>query len=127
MQVLIFDRSKDIAKRIIDQISETNRDITFYNADSFPASINILKECSPDVVLLDLNFPGNTAIELLKEIKKANDKTVVIVWYTHADEQSLKLCRELGADFLFDKYDEFENKRFFTAIERTEKEIKSIL
>ena len=108
MQVLILDRSSDVAKRIIDNISETNRDITFYTAISFPASINLLNECNPDAVLLDLNFPGNTAIELLKEIKQSNDKTVVIVWYTHAVEHSLKLCKELGADFLFNKYDDFE-------------------
>ncbi len=108
MQVLIFDRSKEIANRIIDQISETNTGITFFSAVSYAESVNLLKESKPDVVLLDLNFNGNTAIELLKEIKQLNDKTVAIVWYTHADERSLKLCKELGADYLFDKYEEFE-------------------
>ncbi len=108
MEVLIFERSKEIAKRIIDQISETNMGLTFCIAVSYAESLKLLKESKPDVVLMDLNFNGNTAIDLLKEIKQSNDKTVVIVWYTNASERSLKLCKELGADFLFDKYDEFE-------------------
>lgn len=108
MQVLILDRSEEIVKRIIDQISETNKGITFFIAVSYAASVNLLKETKPDVVLLDLNFNGNTAFELLKEIKQLNNKTVAIVWYNNASERSLKLCRKLGADYLFDKYEEFE-------------------
>jgi len=108
MKVLVLDRSGGLIKRITSLISETNEGLTFYSAESCAAATHLLKQCYPDAVLLDLNLPGNKAIKLLEDIKQSNKKTVVIVWHTHADEKSLRVCKELGVDYLLDKYDEFE-------------------
>ncbi len=108
MNVLILDRSKELTKRIIDHIEETNEGISFCSAASHSGAVNHLKQYNPDVVLLDLNFCGNTATELLQTIKQRNGNTVVIIWYNHASYYGLKICKEQGADYLLNKYDEFE-------------------
>lgn len=108
MRVLILDRSKELTKRIIDHIEESNQGISFCTAASHDEAVNYLQLHKPDVVLLDLNFYGNTATGLLQTIKQINAKTVVIVWYNHASDYGLKICEEQGADYLFNKYDEFE-------------------
>lgn len=92
----------------MDQISETNPGLTFYSAVTYEEAVNLLEECKPKVVLLDLNFHENKVADLLKIIKQSDCKTVIIVWYNHASDYSLNLCNELGADYLFDKYHEFE-------------------
>lgn len=108
MVVLIFDRSILISERLISLISEKMEGIIFYKADSYEEAIGLLDEFMPQVVLLDLNFPGNGTIPLLNKIRKANEKTVVIVLFSIADDHKLNLYKEHGADFLFDKYHEFE-------------------
>lgn len=108
MQVLVFDSSKEIAERLIGLISEARKGITFYKAFADHEAVNLLKKIQPHAVLLDLNFPGNSAIELLKQIKSMNDKTIVIVLFGMADEFSLNQFKTQGADFIFDKYDDFE-------------------
>ncbi|MEQ1677313.1 MAG: response regulator [Chitinophagaceae bacterium] len=108
MVVLIFDRSKLIPERLISLISEAKKGAIFYKADTYEKATGLLDELTPQAVLLDFNFPGNSVIELLRMIRKSNEKTVVIVLFTVADDHKLKLYKEHGADFLFDKYHEFE-------------------
>lgn len=108
MVIAIFEKSKLITERLIDLISETNKDITFYNAVSYTDAINLLQKCKPDAVILDLKFFGNGIIELLKKIKAGNNKMVVIILFNITNEKKLKECKDHGADFIFDKYNDFE-------------------
>lgn len=66
-----------------------------------------LKE-NPDVVLLDLGISLNNFIKLLKEIKKEHPKIFVIVLSDSPDDRIKTQCEEAGADYFFDKYNEFE-------------------
>ena len=108
MVIAIFEKSKLITERLIDLISEINKDITFYKAVSYPDAIHLLQKCKPDAVLLDLKFSGNGSIELLKKIKAGNNKIAVIILFNITNEKKLKECKDHGADFIFDKYNEFE-------------------
>lgn len=108
MVILIFDSSRQITERLIELISETVKDITFHKAVSYEEAINLLQICTPDAVLLDFKFPCNCIIELLKKVKTSNDKTVVIGLLSMANEPSRKQFTVYGADFIFDKYDDFE-------------------
>jgi DNA-binding NarL/FixJ family response regulator len=78
-------------------------------AFSYEAAQQLFNQNKPDVVVLDINLPGYTSYELLKEIKEKAPQTVVIVMSMRLDEYILQQCRNLGADFFFDKYHEFEN------------------
>lgn len=108
MVILIFERSQQITERLIGLISETIRGISFRKANTYKEALELLDEYNPQAVLLDLDFPDDTAISLLQAIKGSGDQTVAIVLYTMADQQKIKLFEENGADFMFDKYHEFE-------------------
>ncbi|MDZ4810688.1 MAG: response regulator [Bacteroidota bacterium] len=108
MVLLILESSKLITDRLIDLISEAREGVKFFRADSYKQATELLDEFNPDVVVLDLNLPGATTLELIKKIKESNDKRTVIVLFSITDEYTLKQCREYGADFLFDNYYEFE-------------------
>jgi DNA-binding NarL/FixJ family response regulator len=109
MIVLIFDRSKQIVDRLINLIRESNDEgILFCQADSYEQGIEAMKEFFTDAVILDLNFQGINTIELVYTIKMQSPATSVLVTFGMADEQSLQQCSKAGADFLFDKYNDFE-------------------
>lgn len=108
MPVLVLDSSTHLADRLVDLVAEVKQETEIYKAATDKAAIKLLEKLKPSIVLLDVDFSGNNAIEILKKIKIKNDKTVVIVLYTHTDEMKLELYKEIGADFIFNKYDDFE-------------------
>ena len=108
MPVLIIDSSTNVADRLGDLVAEAKQERAIYKAVSEKDAIKLLDKIKPAVVLLDVDFSGSNAIEILKKIKIKNDKTVVIVLYTHTDERKLELYKEIGADFILNKYDDFE-------------------
>jgi len=108
MKILIFENSKQIAERLIELISETINDITFYTAGSYGEALYFLNECNPDAVLLDFEYPGNSSIELLKKIKGSSNNTMVLALLSGLNESKVKQCERYGADLIFDKYTDFE-------------------
>ncbi len=105
--ILIFDNSEQITERLIELIREEKKDSRLDNATTYQQAVKILQLSDPRVILLDIKFYGNKTIELLKKIKLSNKKTAVIILFNHADEQSMKQCKDHGADFFIDKYYDF--------------------
>jgi DNA-binding NarL/FixJ family response regulator len=108
MAVLIFEKSAEVTNRLIELVKEGRTGVKIYTADSFTSAVNLLEQKKLEVVLLDLNFGGDFSLELLQLIKKVNSKIVVIVLYNYADEKRLQQCQTHSADFVFDKYNDFE-------------------
>ncbi len=108
MVVVIFEHSQLIAERLIELISQTNEGITFHHTGSYEAGVELLKKHQPGVVLLELKFAGNNIIDFLVQIKALNEKAVVIVMFNVHDEQKLEQCKRYGADYILDRYFEFE-------------------
>ena len=108
MAILIFERSAEISVRLADFIKETTRNKEVYYANSYVEAVSLLQEINARAVILDANFPTNQSMVLSGLIKKANPETMVIIMYTYSDETILDQFREIGADHLLNKYDDFE-------------------
>ncbi len=108
MVITIFGNSTHISNRIIELIDETNKGVSFYNCSSYAEAITCLSENKTDVVLLDFDFAGNKVFDLLKKIREYSAETVVMVLFNLASDFSMKQFRDSGADYLFDKYNDFE-------------------
>jgi CheY-like chemotaxis protein len=111
MQILIVDSSIRIIERIAEIILAAENDAAIHKAVSYEETIQLLKENKYDTALLDIDLPGDDSFKLLKEIKKTNKKTFVIVLSTPIDNYLEEECKSLGADFFFDKYNDFEKIR----------------
>lgn len=70
----------------------------------------------PDLILLDLNLPKKSGIEVLSEINQDADLSTiaVIVVTTSAVEADLEMCKDLGARLCITKPLDFEE--YVTAI-----------
>ncbi|MEQ1799547.1 MAG: response regulator [Lacibacter sp.] len=108
MFITILSHSKHISNRIAELIGETNEGVFFHNCFTYAEAISCLSEQKTDVVLLDFDFEGNKAFDLLKRISEYSAETVVMVLFHLASDSSMKQFRDSGADYLFDKYNDFE-------------------
>ena len=71
----------------------------------------VLESGSTDVVLLDLRLPGNSGLEVLREIKQRRPETLVIVMTGFATVQSAVQAMKLGAYDYVTKPFNFEELR----------------
>jgi len=108
MKVLIVDDSKivcDGLQQMLINIADVEIVGQVHNAKDAIASIS---ETKPDVVILDIRLPGLSGIDVLKDIrdKKLPIRVIMLTNYTYP--QYRKKCKELGADYFFDKVAEIE-------------------
>jgi DNA-binding NarL/FixJ family response regulator len=62
-----------------------------------------------DLVIVDLNMPGLTGLEVLKEIRKTDKNLIVIILTFYSSDHHRHLAMNLGANYFFSKVDDFEN------------------
>ena len=108
MQVLIVDSSSHIILRLEEMLADTPVVTVVHTSVSYENAIRLFIENKPDVVLLCAGLPDNKSLKLLSEIKAGFSKTNVVVLFTNTDECMHEQCRLLGADYLLDKYQDFE-------------------
>ncbi len=61
-----------------------------------------------DAVVLDLNLPGMSGLEVLALLKASPSPPVVVVLTNHPQERDRLACVRGGADFFFDKSHDFD-------------------
>lgn len=104
----MVDSSVFIIERWQQMLSEAENITAVYGAVSYNDAARLFKEIEPNVVLLDNGLPGNMSLDLLNEFKTTGDNTRVIILANSIDEQVQQKYTSLGADFYFDKYNDFE-------------------
>jgi DNA-binding NarL/FixJ family response regulator len=70
-----------------------------------------IKEKKPDIVILDIRLNGGNGIDVLKKIKEEKPDTTVIVFTNYMYPEYISRCKELNADYFYDKSSDF-NKLF---------------
>lgn len=114
--VLVVDSSVFIIERWQNILSENENIRTVYGAVAYRDASVLFKEIKPNVVLLDGTLPGSMSIDLLKEFKASDENATVIVLADSEDRHIEEKCKSLGADYFFDKYNDFEKiPAFITA------------
>ena len=108
MRVLVVDDSKivcDGLQQMLINIAGVEIVGQAHNAQEAIASIS---EAKPDVVILDIRLPGLSGIDVLKDIRAKKLSCRVIMLTNYPYPQYRKKCKELGADYFFDKVTEIE-------------------
>ena len=71
-------------------------------ANGFEA-LQVIRELRPDVVVLDISMPMMDGIEVLKEIRKDDDSTIIIMFTCHDSVALSDVCLNLGANYFLNK------------------------
>lgn len=106
--ILIIDDSPLIVKRLIEMLSELPNLEWIKHAGNHADGVELANSLQPRILLLDINLPDKSGIELLRSCKQSMPFTKIIMITNQANEYYRKLCMKLGADHFIDKSKEFE-------------------
>jgi DNA-binding NarL/FixJ family response regulator len=108
VRVLIVEDALIFRERLVALIADlSNVAIVGLAGDGFQAQA-LFRQHRPDAVVLDIQLPGVSGMDLLVEFKREHPTCVVIVLTTYGFKEFRERCTALGADHFFDKSAEFE-------------------
>src|SRR5260370_16126155 len=108
MRVLMADGSRAGGERLGDVVEEVPGAQLVGKASDVPEAILGIQKIEPDAVILDLQMPGGTGLDVLRAIRKDNPSLLVLVCTNYPYSQYRQECLSAGANFFLDKSSEFE-------------------
>jgi two-component system, NarL family, invasion response regulator UvrY len=116
IRVLIAE-DHDIVRRGLREILATRLGkVAVSEAKDAAEAINLLIERDWDLVLLDINMPGRSGLEVLEEAKRFRSKTPVLVLTSYPEEQFALRAFKLGASGYITKLS--ASDELITAVQR---------
>lgn len=108
MKVLLADDSDLILERLKEIL------ITFESLDVIATfnngtiALDAIRSLKPDIAILDIKMPGLSGLEVLGQIRKENCNIKIIILTLYSSEYYRMLADRDGADYFFNKADEFD-------------------
>jgi len=106
VRVLIVDDSLLLRERLSCRLGKIDGVEIAGKACDVPGGIDAFRRAQPDVVVLDLQMPGGTGIDVLEAIKRERPSTIVVILTNYPLPQLRKKSQESGAEYFFDKTQE---------------------
>jgi DNA-binding NarL/FixJ family response regulator len=108
MRVLIADDSEVIVQRLIALLAHVKGVEIVDQVGTVEETREAVRRLRPDAVILDMQMPGGSGIDVLESMKKDKLISTVIVLTNYPYAPYRKKCLEVGAKFFLDKSNEFE-------------------
>ena len=109
MKLFVADDSAAIRGRIVKILMDVPNAVVVGEASDGFETMRGIPVSKPDLVILDLQMPKGTGIEILPQIKNLSPPPLVMVLTNYATSRHREACARLGADYFFDKSREFED------------------
>lgn len=103
LRVVLADDSaliRDLLQHALSTVE--NLSIVGEAADGIEA-VQLVRELKPEVVVLDISMPLMSGIEVIKEIRKDDHSTVIIMFTGDASFFISELCLAAGANYFLNK------------------------
>ncbi|WP_018342577.1 response regulator [Cytophaga aurantiaca] len=104
VKILLIDDDEDDREFFQFALEDVDKNIQYNGVESGYDAFDFLKEnIRPDYIFLDLNMPGMSGRECLRELKKHSDLSCipVIIFSTSSDPHDKEETKKLGAvDFI---------------------------
>ena len=94
-KILLVDDSP-VSRRMLKSCIPRAEQYEFYEADDGLIAMDTFKSKRPEVTFLDFNMPNMNGIGCLSEIRKDDNKAIVIMCSSEMNPESLKKCCHLG-------------------------------
>jgi DNA-binding NarL/FixJ family response regulator len=111
MNLFIVEDSIPVRDRIVRTIEDLPGLDIVGTAEDVAAAIRGLESNAPDALILDLQLPGGSGLQVLRAVRQALPKMRVIVMTNFAAEPYRKAAIAAGAEVFLDKSAEFERVR----------------
>ncbi len=108
LSIAIVDDSEIIRERLVNKIRKNDSYNVIWQAENAESTYISCSEAEPAVLILDIQLPDGSGIDVLEKIKTDNSSIKVIMLTNYPSLPFRKKCIEAGADYFFDKSTEFE-------------------
>jgi nitrogen regulation protein NR(I) len=92
--ILIVDDDKSIRYSLKRMLEQKYSVLTAQNGEE---ALDRVKESSPDLILMDIRMPGRNGIDVLKEIKSLDPKSLVIIMTAYGTTETAIEAMKYGA------------------------------
>ena len=96
ISILIAD-DHPVFRRGLRMIIQSDQQLRIVaEADDGKAAVELINQLTPDVAVLDVNMPGMTGFDVVRELRKTNLVTEFIFLTMHKDEAMFNTALDLG-------------------------------
>jgi len=108
MKVCVIDDSPLVRERLHELLAEIPGISLVEQMDQTSGTVKAIQAAEPDVVILDIQLPHGSGIEILEELKSIELPMVKIMLTAFPNPLYRQRCLEAGAHYFLDKSVEFE-------------------
>ena len=108
LRIAIVDDSDIIRERLVQKLSKCEKLQVIWEAETVKSTYGCCSLKEPAVLILDIQLPDGSGIDVLEKIKSENSGIKIIMLTNYPSLPFRKKCMEAGADYFFDKSTEFE-------------------
>jgi DNA-binding NarL/FixJ family response regulator len=108
MRVFIADDSRAIVERLADLLEEVPGAQVVGQAGDVPEAVRSIRKMKPDALILDLQMPGGSGLDVLRAIRTDHPHLYVLICTNYPHPQYRDECLSAGANSFIDKSAEFE-------------------
>lgn len=108
MRVLVVDDSSAVRQRIFATLKAETQVEEICQARSGEEALELMEQCRPDFITLDMMLPGISGIEFLDEMKERGLTATVVVLTNYPYPAFRRRCMELGAKHFLGKSTDLE-------------------
>jgi DNA-binding NarL/FixJ family response regulator len=112
MKIMIVDDANVFRDRLAGLLQEISRDIVILQQSSAEQVLDSIRNFNPDFIILDINLPGLSGIDLLEIIRPIYSSAKIAMLTNFTFERFKNECDGLGADFFYDKTFDIEKLVF---------------
>ena len=119
LRVLIVDDEPPARARIADLLRDQSDVQIVGERDNGPAAVDAIRELNPDLVFLDVQMPGKTGLEVVRDI--GVERMPLTIFVTAYDRHALEAFEVAAVDYLIKPFDD---ERFDQALKRARRIIE---
>lgn len=108
MRIVIADDSRVVVERLTDLLNDIPGVELVGQANNATEALRCIRQMNADVVILDLQMPGGTGLDILRAIRPERPGLCVLICTNYPYPQYRKECLDAGANYFLDKSAEFE-------------------
>jgi DNA-binding NarL/FixJ family response regulator len=103
MHILIADDYAEVRRALRDILADELSEAHFSEAGDGDEVLGLLASFEYDLLLLDLNMPGHSGLDVLRDVKIACPRLRVIIVSVQPKDQYAMRCLQAGADAYINK------------------------
>jgi DNA-binding NarL/FixJ family response regulator len=108
MRVFIADDSRAVVERLADLLEDVPGAELVGQAWDAPEAIRSIQKLKPDALILDLQMPGGSGLDVLRAIRTDQPQLYVLICTNYPYSKYREKCLNAGANCFIDKSTEFE-------------------